>query len=128
MIIAVDSSVLIDLQQGKKAPYLAMLEDALAADDVMLPPVVLAEILSNPREDQSKNYEYLRNINLLETDEGYWQRAGLLRKKILQKKLKAKLGDALIAQSCIDHAVPLLTRDEDFKHYAKYCGLKLVQY
>lgn len=105
-----------------------MLEEALAADDVMLPPVVLAEILSNPREDQSKNYEYLRNINLLETEEGYWHRAGLLRKKILQKKLKAKLGDALIAQSCIDHAVPLLTRDEDFKHYAKYCGLKLVQY
>jgi predicted nucleic acid-binding protein len=36
------------------------------------------------------------------------------------------LGDALIAQSCIDHDVPLITRDTDFRHFAKHCGLKLA--
>jgi predicted nucleic acid-binding protein len=31
----------------------------------------------------------------------------------------------LIAQSCIDHDVALITRDADFRHYAAEGGLKL---
>jgi len=36
------------------------------------------------------------------------------------------LADTLIAQSCIDYRVPLITRDSDFRHFAKYCGLILL--
>ena len=36
--------------------------------------------------------------------------AGELRAKVLAKRRKARLGDALIAQSCIDRGIPLLTR------------------
>jgi predicted nucleic acid-binding protein len=42
------------------------------------------------------------------------------------KRLKAKVADTLIAQSCIDHDVALITRDGDFRHFAKHCGLKLA--
>jgi len=31
----------------------------------------------------------------------------------------------LIAQSCIDHHVPLITRDGDFRPFARYAGLTL---
>jgi predicted nucleic acid-binding protein len=41
-------------------------------------------------------------------------------------KLRARLPDALIAQSCIDHDVALITRDRDFRYFAKYCGLRLA--
>jgi predicted nucleic acid-binding protein len=41
-------------------------------------------------------------------------------------KTKAKLADTLIAQLCIDHEVPLITRDRDFSHFQKFCGLKLL--
>jgi hypothetical protein len=41
-------------------------------------------------------------------------------------RLKARLPDALIAQSCIDHDVALITRDVDFQKYADHCGLKLA--
>ena len=41
------------------------------------------------------------------------------------KGLKAGLADALIAQSCIDHNVPLVTHDRDFRHFVK-AGLKLL--
>ena len=57
---------------------------------------------------------------------GYWQRAGELRAKVLAKRRKARLGDALIAQSCIDHGIPLLTRDRDFRAFAEAAGLDLV--
>jgi predicted nucleic acid-binding protein len=40
--------------------------------------------------------------------------------------LLARLLDALIAQSCIDHDVMLIARDDDFRHFAKHCGLKLA--
>jgi len=32
----------------------------------------------------------------------------------------------LIAQACIDNDVALITRDADFRHFAKHCGLKLA--
>jgi predicted nucleic acid-binding protein len=33
---------------------------------------------------------------------------------------------ALIAQSCLDQSVPLVTRDKDFRHFAKSAGLPLL--
>jgi hypothetical protein len=60
----------------------------------------------------------------IETD--YWQRAGRLRAKVLAKRRKARLGDALIAQSCIDRGISLLTRDRDFRAFAESAGLALV--
>jgi hypothetical protein len=44
----------------------------------------------------------------------------------LAKRRKARLGDALIAQSCIDHGIPLLTRDRDFCAFAEASGIDLV--
>jgi predicted nucleic acid-binding protein len=44
---------------------------------------------------------------------------------VLAKRHKARLGDALIAQSCIDHGIPLLTRDRDFRNFAA-AGFDLV--
>ena len=43
-----------------------------------------------------------------------------------QKGRKACLGDALIAQSCIDQGISLLTRDRDFRALAEAGGLDLV--
>ncbi len=40
---------------------------------------------------------------------------------------KAALGDALIAQACIDADVALLTRDTDFAAFAELGGLKLAR-
>jgi predicted nucleic acid-binding protein len=57
---------------------------------------------------------------------GFWERTGLLRSKILKRGLRGRLADTLIAQSCIDHGVPLLTRDRDFRHFAKYGALRLA--
>ncbi len=52
--------------------------------------------------------------------------AGSARRLRKQKGLRAKIADTLIAQSCIDHDVALITRDGDFRHFAKHCGLKLA--
>jgi hypothetical protein len=68
----------------------------------------------------------LSEIPLVEIEPGFWQRAGVLRAKVLAKRRRARLGDALIAQICIDRGVPLITRDRDFRAFAEVAGLDLV--
>jgi len=65
-------------------------------------------------------------LPVLEVTEGYWQRAGLLRARVLARGRRARLADTLIAQSCLDHDLPLITRDADFRHFATLAGLRLA--
>jgi predicted nucleic acid-binding protein len=57
--------------------------------------------------------------------DGYWERAGLLRARILARKRRARLADTLIAQSCLGHDVELVARDPNFASFAEFGGLKL---
>ena len=63
---------------------------------------------------------------MIEIEPGYWQRAGILRAKAIAKRRKARLCDALIAQTCIDRGIFLLTRDRNFRAFADAAGLELV--
>lgn len=123
-MIAVDTSVLIDYFKGVNNLQTDKLDEILEHHLLVLPPTVLVEILSDPFLPK-KFVDEINELPLLELTEHYWQRAGINRSKLIAKKLKARLADTLIAQSCIDHEVPLITRDTDFKHFVKYCGLKL---
>ena len=95
-----------------------MLDRALADKLVVMVPVVLTELLSDPKLDASVA-QTLAGLPLLEIHDGFWERAGHLRAQVLTKRRKARLGDALIAQACVDHQIPLLTRDRDFGAFAK---------
>ena len=85
-------------------------------------PVVLAELLSDPKL-AAEIAQTLAELPLIEIQPGYWQRAGELRAKVLAKRRKARLGDPLIAQCCLDRGIPLLTRDRDFRAFASAAGL-----
>lgn len=45
---------------------------------------------------------------------------------MLGRRRRARLADALVAQSCIYHGVRLVTRDADFRHFARLGGLHLA--
>jgi len=122
---AVDSSSLIALFEDDPGPDLEILQPALIAGDVVLPPVVLAEVLSDPNLPD-RHRTTLLALPLLDILPDYWQRAAATRAIILERGLRARLADTLIAQSCIDHDVALIARDRDFRHFAKHCGLKLA--
>ena len=124
-MIAADSSALISFFAGEKGEAVEQVAAAFAGSSICLPPPVLAEMLSDPAARKEMSITVL-DFPLLPVLDGYWERAGLARGLLRQKGLKAKLGDALIAQSCIDHGVPLITSDSDFRHFAKHCGLKLA--
>lgn len=103
----------------------SLLDRALSDQQVVMVPAVLTELLSDPKLAAGVA-KALADVPLLDLDPGYWQRAGLLRARVLSRRREARLGDALIAQTCIDHAVPLITRDDDFRAFAAAAGLDLV--
>jgi predicted nucleic acid-binding protein len=124
-VIAADTSTWIAFLQGETGDDADLLDRALQDKQVLMPPVVLAELLSEPKLD-SKVVKALSGIPLIEVTEGFWQRAGRLRAQVLGKRRKARLGDALIAQSCVDRGVSLITRDRDFRAFAEAANLDLV--
>jgi predicted nucleic acid-binding protein len=91
-------------------------DDCLKNSQLIFPPVVLSELLSDPILSLEVR-KILWAIPLLAITAGFWERAGLLRSRLLKKNLKARLADTLIAQSCLDHEVCLITRDADFRHF-----------
>ena len=124
-MIAVDTSTLIAYLAGEKGPDVEALDAALAHNQARLPPVVVTETLSAPGASDRLAGLILALPALVIAD-GFWERAGRLRRRILARGLKAPLADALICQSCLDHDLALVTRDGDFKHFARHCGLKLA--
>ena len=124
-MIAVDTSSLIEYLSGGEGSDVAAVEIALREKQAVLPPVVLCELLSDPKLLQSVA-KLLLEVPLLPILDGFWQRAGLLRSKVIRRSRKAPLADSLIAQVCIDHGVPLISRDADFRHFAQHGGLELL--
>ncbi|MGH9831086.1 MAG: PIN domain-containing protein [Blastocatellia bacterium] len=124
-MIAADTSTWVAFLEGGAGEDTQLLDRALEDRQVVMVRVVLTEMLSDPKLP-SRVAETLSDVPLIEIGPGYWQRAGALRAKVLAKHRKARLGDALIAQSCIDQGIPLLTRDRDFRAFAEAAGLDLV--
>ena len=123
-MIALDTSSLVHYLAGSPGPDVEAVDVALIESQACLPPVVLSEILSDSKLPRAVE-EVVLQIPTLELAAGYWERAGRLRARVAAAEHKAKLADTLIAQSCLDHGVPLVTRDRDFSHFAA-AGLQLV--
>lgn len=124
-MIAADTSTWIAYLEGDIGEDVERLDRALEDRQVLMVPVVLTELLSDPKLPATVA-ETVAEVPLIEIRAGYWQRAGQLRAKVLAKHRKARLGDALIAQSCTEAGVPLLTRDRDFRVFADAANLDLI--
>jgi len=124
-VIAVDSSSWIAYLRGASGADVTAVERALSERQACLPPVVLTELLSDAKLPRSVA-ELLLQLPLLLPEEGYWERAGRLRSRVLAARRRARLADVLIAQSCLDHRVALITRDRDFRHFESIASLRLT--
>jgi predicted nucleic acid-binding protein len=106
-------------------PDIDRMDEALADGSVAMAPPVLAELLTDPMLPAQDEREILL-IPLLEIFPGFWVRTGKLRSLLWKHGYRPKLVDTMIAQCCIDHQVPLLTRDRDFRPFARHGSLILL--
>jgi hypothetical protein len=124
-MIAADTSTWIAFFQGEAGEDVELLARALNDRQVLMAPPVLTELLSDPGIC-SEVAKTLSELPLLEIRPGFWERAGALRAEVLANGRKARLGDALISQSCLDAGIPLLTRDRDFRAFTRAAELTLI--
>lgn len=125
-MICVDSSVWIAYFEGGSGADITFLQGVLEEGTAVLAPAVLSELLSDP-EIPSELESFLLHVPVLTLVDGYWERVGRLRRNVLAAHHKARLADALIAQSCIDHDLVLLTRDADFQAFVEHSQLMVWQ-
>jgi predicted nucleic acid-binding protein len=122
--VTVDSSSLIDYLFGNRLPAL---EQAIAAATLVLPPLVIAEVLSGdltPKQREGLG-DLLQDYPLHVTQLEHWMDVGALRRMLRAKGLNVTLPDAHVAQCALDLDATLLTRDDIFLHIAKHTPLRL---
>jgi len=126
-MIAVDTSSWIAFFSDAEpaADDTTLVELALADRQACLPPIVVTELFSS-RKLPPAVAVLLSQLPVLHPEPGFGERAGRLRAKLLARRVRAPLADTLIAQSCLDHGVRLVTRDDDFRHFARVAGLRLA--
>jgi predicted nucleic acid-binding protein len=125
-LVSADTSSLVRFLEGKSGDDVDLVEAAFTRDDFRLTPAAMAELLSYPRARPMLEPMLARMPTVTLVD-GYWTRVGETRRTILTLGLKARLGDALIAQACIDADIALIAHDPDFHHFEAHCGLKLAR-
>jgi predicted nucleic acid-binding protein len=124
-VICADTNCVIAYLAGERGADVEFLDKLLARSVVALAPVILAELLSDPTLPREAE-RLISSLPQLSLGEGYWNRAGKLRADLARRGFAARLADTLIAQTCIDHKVPLLTRDKGFQRFSRVAGLKLL--
>jgi hypothetical protein len=124
-MFAIDTSSLIAYFNGDIGKDVELITKLIPINAIILPPPVVVEALSN-KKTRALVEPTLKQLIMIEIKESFWYRASILRAEVLSSGLKANIADTLIAQSCIDHDIPLITRDADFRHFVKFGGLKLA--
>lgn len=124
-MICADTSSVIAYLQGDEGGDAELIDRALADQTLALSPVSVTELLCDTTATPAYEH-FVLEIPTLEIKPGYWERAGRLRAKLVQHHYCPKIADSLIAQSCLDYQIPLITRDRDFRAFQKFAGLKLL--
>ena len=130
-MILVDSSVWIDYFLGKDTPQVEILDRSLGVRAVGVGDLVLTEVLQGFRSD--KDYRIAKSImNELTIVEMLGKDLAIKSADNFRKLRKMgitirKTADVIIATYCIEHKVPLLFSDKDFKPFVQNLHLAEVR-
>ena len=116
-VLVVDTTVWVEFFRGRGLPRL---EQALNDGDVVLPPIVAAELVSAPLTagERRRLEEFLRDLPLHPTPLDHWLRVGGLRATAARKGLTVSTPDAHVAQVALDLDGAIWSDDEVFTQLA----------
>lgn len=130
-MILVDSSVWIDYFLGNDTPQVEILDRSLGVRAVGVGDLVLTEVLQGFRND--KDYRIAKSImDELTVVEMLGKELAIKSADNFRKLRKMgitirKTADVIIATYCIEHKVPLLFSDKDFKPFVQNLHLAEVR-
>ncbi|MDT8387465.1 MAG: PIN domain nuclease [Thiogranum sp.] len=127
-MILVDSSVWIDYFSGNGSREADFLDETLGNRAVAIGDLILTEVLQGFRHD--KDYktarELLEELTIFDLlgKELAIKSAENFRKLRKKGVTTRKTADVIIASFCIDHKLPLLFSDKDFRPFVEHLGLR----
>ncbi len=130
MKILVDTSVWIDFfNDVSSAPRVSLRKLLEAEEEVCISSYILAETLQGFKDDREFETarRHLLHLPILDlpTPEFYISAARLYRTCRKQGITITKTADCLIAQTAIEHGVPLLHNDKDFDRITSVSSLQI---
>lgn len=123
-MIAIDASAFDRYLAGVRDRDTTLVAAAIRDRTAAISGVVATELLSN-RDLSGGSRSIILTTPILKIRDGFWVRAGALRQQVAIQGKRAELADVLVAQTCIDYAIPLITYDRDYRHFAA-AGLQLA--
>jgi len=130
-MILVDSSVWIDYFLGHDTPQVEILDRSLGVRTIGVGDLVLTEVLQGFRAD--KDYRIARTIMDELTVFAMLGKEMAIKSAENFRKLRKKgitirkTADVIIATYCIEHSLPLLFSDKDFKPFVQHLQLTEVR-
>ncbi len=124
-MISADSSSLIAYLEGASGADVDLVERAVIERELVFAPPVITELRAGAIPNDELEV-LLADTPRLPLDDGLWDRAGRNRRLLIERGLKARFADAVIAQCCIDADVALIARGRDYRHFERWCGLRLA--
>ena len=123
--VIVDTSAWVEFLAGRAVP---LLEDALGHGTVVLPPIVVAELVSGARRprDRAAIADLVADIPAHETPVAHWVRVGELRLRLRARGLSVSTPDAHVAQCALDRGGILLSYDGVFPRIARLTALRIA--
>ena len=123
--VVVDTSVWIDFFAGRPTDRL---EEALRLGSVMVPPIVVAELLSGVKgRDRAGMIELLTDLEIAASPLAHWIAVGDLRATLARRGLTVSTPDAHVAQCALDRDALLLSHDAIFTRIASETELRVAR-
>jgi len=127
-MILVDSSVWIDYFSGNGSSETDFLNGVLGVSAIAIGDLILTEVLQGFRHDKDyktakRLLEELTIFELLGIKMAV-KSADNFRKLRKKGVTIRKTADVIIASFCIEHNLPLLFSDKDFKPFVRHLGLR----
>lgn len=123
-MIGVDTSSFVAFLGGEDGADVDLLKRAIINEILVIPPVVVAELFS-ARDLPAEVKATIIDIPKMSILPGFWERVGEARATLLKAGKKARLADTMIAVFCLDHRMPLIARDCDYRHFVEHFDLDL---
>lgn len=122
--LVVDTSVWVEFFRGEDLPDLEL---ALREGLVVLPPLVVAELLSAPlrKKQREQLTSLLLDLPMHDTSFDHWCAVGELRARLGKAGLSVSTPDTHVAQTAIDVGGRLWSRDAIFAKIAAKGPLRL---
>jgi tRNA(fMet)-specific endonuclease VapC len=126
-MVVVDTDILIDAGQAGPGPAATSVSELARAGDLVVSAITVYELLQGSRtsiERLERAHAFLASASILDLNRDSAEMAAAVSRYLERRGERIGAPDILIAGSCLDAGLPLLTRNA--RHFERVPGLEVL--